>query len=45
MEPREPEQLALSHVLLDAKLQEQGDTEELPASAYLWEMLRSCKDL
>jgi hypothetical protein len=37
-------QLAPSHLLLDAKLQEQEDTEELPASTFLLEMLRSCKD-
>jgi hypothetical protein len=26
------------------KLQEQEDIEELPASAFLFEMFRSCKD-
>jgi hypothetical protein len=40
----EPEQLASSHFLLDAKLQEQGDKQELPASAVLFERLRSSKD-
>jgi hypothetical protein len=40
----ELEQLAPSHLLLDAKLQEQGDKEELSSSAFLFEMLRSCKD-
>jgi hypothetical protein len=40
----EPEQLAPSHLLLDAKLQEQGDKQELPISAVIFEMLRSCKD-
>jgi hypothetical protein len=40
----EPEQLTLCHLLLDAKSQEQGNLEELPASAFLFEMLTSCKD-
>jgi hypothetical protein len=40
----EPEHLALSHLFLDAKLQKQGDKKELPASAFLFEKLRSCKD-
>jgi hypothetical protein len=44
LEPVEPEQLALCLVLLDANLQEQGDKEELPASAFLFEMLRSYRD-
>jgi hypothetical protein len=39
----EPEQLALSHLLLAAKLQEQGGKEELSA-AFFFERLRSCKD-
>jgi hypothetical protein len=26
------------------KLQKQGDKEEIPAFAFLFEMLRSCKD-
>jgi hypothetical protein len=43
LEQGEPEQLAPSH-LLDAKLQKQGDKEELPASAFLFEMVRSFKD-
>jgi hypothetical protein len=34
----EPEQLAPSHLLLDAKLQEQGDKQELPISAVFFEM-------
>jgi hypothetical protein len=43
LEQGEPEQLAPSH-LLDAKLQKQGDKEELPVFVFLFEMLRSCKD-
>jgi hypothetical protein len=43
-DPGEPEQLAPSHLLLDTKLQEQGGKEELPASAFLFEMLTFCKD-
>jgi hypothetical protein len=42
LEKGEPKQLAPSHLLLDAKLQEQGDKKELPATAFLFEMLRSC---
>jgi hypothetical protein len=34
-----PKQLAPSHLLLDAKLQEQRDLKELPASVFLFEML------
>jgi hypothetical protein len=40
----EPEHPASSHLLLDAKSQEQGDKKELPTSAFLFEMLTSCKD-
>jgi hypothetical protein len=36
LEPGEPEQLALSHVLLDAK--------EIAVSIFLFEMLRGYKD-
>jgi hypothetical protein len=43
LEQGEPEQLA-SSCLLDAKLQKQGDKEELPASAFRIEMLRNSKD-
>jgi hypothetical protein len=39
----EPVQLAPSYLLLN-KLQKQGDKEELPASPFFFEMLRSCKD-
>jgi hypothetical protein len=35
----DPERFAPFHLLLDAKLQDQGDTEKLPASAFLFEML------
>jgi hypothetical protein len=48
LETGEPEELALSHlshVLLGAKLWEQGDIEEGPASTYPSEMLRSYKNL
>jgi hypothetical protein len=41
LEQGKPKQLALAHLLLDAKLQEQRDKEELPASAFLFEMLTS----
>jgi hypothetical protein len=44
VEQGEPEQLALSHLFLDAKLQKLGDKEELSASAFLFERLRSCSD-
>jgi hypothetical protein len=33
-----------SHLFLDAKLQGQGDKEELPASTFLFEMLTNCKN-
>jgi hypothetical protein len=42
LEQGDPEQLTPSY-LLD-KLQKQGDKEDLPASAFLFEMLRSCMD-
>jgi hypothetical protein len=38
-----PEQLPPSHLPLDAKLQKLGDKEELPASAFLFEILINCK--
>jgi hypothetical protein len=40
-----PEQVASSHILVDAKLQKLGHKKELPASALFSEMLRSCKIL
>jgi hypothetical protein len=39
----EPEKLVPSHLILDVKLQEQEDKQELPDSAFLFEMLRGCK--
>jgi hypothetical protein len=41
-EQGKPEHLAPSHLLV-AKLQKTGDKEELPASAFLFEMLSCCK--
>jgi hypothetical protein len=40
----EPEHLGPSHLLLDAQLQKLGDKKELPASAFLFEMLASYRD-
>jgi hypothetical protein len=40
----ETQQLASPHLLLDAKLLEQGDKKELTASAFLFEVLTSCKN-
>jgi hypothetical protein len=42
LEQGESEQLDPSH-LLDAKLKKLGDKDEQPDSAFLFEMLRSCK--
>jgi hypothetical protein len=45
LKQEESEQLApLPSHLLDAKLETLEDKEELPASAFLFEKLRSCKD-
>jgi hypothetical protein len=40
----EPEEPAPSYLLLDVKFQEQGDIKELPAAAFLFDILTSCKD-
>jgi hypothetical protein len=40
---KRPEQLAPSHLLLEAKLEEQGEIKGLPVSVFLMEIFTSCK--